>query len=166
MTTKISVPLNVLRLSPLNVRSGKLGVIKRLAKDILAHGLIQNLVAYEEDGRYWMFARGKRLRALKHLRKTKAIKADYPPRVDIRSKNYVIALSLAENFERDARHATDMVCAFAAFRERANLSADAIGIRFGAAVARTGLAFAFGLFVITRLSFAPSFAAVRLPLNQ
>ena len=46
----ITVKLSQLRLSPLNSRRVKPSAIESMADDIDAHGLLQNLVAYEEDG--------------------------------------------------------------------------------------------------------------------
>ena len=46
----ITVKLSQLRLSPLNQRQVKPTAIESMADDIDAHGLIQNLVAYEEEG--------------------------------------------------------------------------------------------------------------------
>ena len=42
--------LSQLRLSPLNQRRVKPSAVEAMADDIEAHGLLQNLVAYEDDG--------------------------------------------------------------------------------------------------------------------
>ena len=43
----ITVKLSQLRLSPLNQRRVKPSAVESMADDIAAHGLLQNLVAYE-----------------------------------------------------------------------------------------------------------------------
>ena len=40
-----------------------------MADDIAAHGLLQNLVAYEDEGLIYAFAGGRRYRGLKELAK-------------------------------------------------------------------------------------------------
>ncbi|MFC3439639.1 ParB/Srx family N-terminal domain-containing protein [Sphingobium rhizovicinum] len=58
----ITVKLSQLRLSPLNSRRVKPSAIDSMADDIAAHGLLQNLVVYEEDDLFWVFAGGRRYR--------------------------------------------------------------------------------------------------------
>ena len=97
----ITAKLSQLRLSPLNQRRIKPSAIESMADDIHAHGLLQNLVAYEEDGLLWVFAGGRRYRGLKELVKRKKVRnSDLFP-VEVRSKEEAIELSLAENFQRE-----------------------------------------------------------------
>lgn len=97
----ITPKLSQLRLSPLNQRRIKPAAIDTMADDIHAHGLLQNLVAYEEDGLFWVFAGGRRYRGLKELvKRKKARNSDLIP-VEVRSKEEAIELSLAENFQRE-----------------------------------------------------------------
>ena len=97
----ITAKLSQLRLSPLNQRRVKPSAIESMADDIQAHGLLQNLVAYEEDGLLWVFAGGRRYRGLKELVKRKKVRnSDLFP-VEVRSKEEAIELSLAENFQRE-----------------------------------------------------------------
>lgn len=130
MTTITTIALGDLRLSNVNVRKVKPSGIETLAEDIAAHGVIQSLAVYEEEGKYHVFAGGRRYRALKHLQKAKTIGADYPVPVTIRSKAEAIELSTAENVQREAMHPADQVRAFAAMRAEGNTQGE-IAARFG-----------------------------------
>lgn len=126
----ITAKLSQLRLSPLNTRRVKPSAIDSMADDIAAHGLLQNLVGYEEDDLLWVFAGGRRYRALKELVKRKKItNGDVFP-VEVRSKEEAIELSYAENAAREDMHAADAIRAFAAMRD-VGLSASEIAGRFG-----------------------------------
>src|SRR3546814_8278568 len=113
----ITAKLSQLRLSPLNQRRVKPAAIESIADDIAAHGLLQNLVAYEEDGLFWVFAGGRRYRGLKELAKRKTIKNSDSFPVEVRTKDETIELSLAENFQREDMHPADSIRAFAALRD-------------------------------------------------
>ena len=129
----ITAKLSQLRLSPLNQRRIKPSAIESMADDIHAHGLLQNLVAYEEDGLLWVFAGGRRYRGLKELVKRKKVRnSDLFP-VEVRSKEEAIELSLAENFQREDMHPADSIRAFAALRDT-GMDAEEIAARFGQAV--------------------------------
>ena len=129
----ITAKLSQLRLSPLNQRRVKPSAIESMADDIQAHGLLQNLVAYEEDGLLWVFAGGRRYRGLKELVKRKKVRnSDLFP-VEVRSKEEAIELSLAENFQREDMHPADSIRAFAALRDT-GMDAEEIAARFGQAV--------------------------------
>lgn len=129
----ITPKLSQLRLSPLNQRRIKPSAIDSMADDIHAHGLLQNLVAYEEDGLFWVFAGGRRYRALKELvKRKKARNSDVIP-VEVRSKEEAIELSLAENLQREDMHPADSIRAFAALRDT-GMDAEEIAARFGQAV--------------------------------
>jgi ParB family chromosome partitioning protein len=60
------------------VRRVKPSAIESMADDIAAHGLIQNLAAYEEDGAYHVFAGGRRFRALELLKSARPSPAPIP----------------------------------------------------------------------------------------
>jgi ParB family chromosome partitioning protein len=122
-----------LRLSPLNQRRVKPSAVEAMADDIEAHGLLQNLVAYEDDGLLWVFAGGRRYRALKILTKRKRIKSSDTFPVELRTKEEAIELSLAENFQREDMHPADSIRAFAALRDT-GMDAEEIAARFGQAV--------------------------------
>lgn len=125
--------LSQLRLSPLNQRRVKPSAIEAMADDLDAHGLIQNLVAYEEDGLLWVFAGGRRYRGLKVLVKRKRIRLSDTFPVELRTKEEAIELSLAENFQREDMHPADSIRAFAALRDT-GMDVDEIAARFGQAV--------------------------------
>ena len=122
-----------IRLSPLNQRRVKPSAIEAMADDLAAHGLIQNLVAYEEDGLLWVFAGGRRYRALKVLVKRKRVKLSDTFPVELRTKEEAIELSFAENFQREDQHPADSIRSFAAMRD-AGMDAEEIAARFGQAV--------------------------------
>ncbi|RZM37179.1 MAG: chromosome partitioning protein ParB, partial [Sphingomonas sp.] len=125
--------LSQLRLSPLNQRRVKPAAIEAMADDIDAHGLLQNLVAYEEDGLLYVFAGGRRYRGLKVLVKRKRVKNSDTFPVELRTKEEAIELSLAENFQREDMHPADSIRAFAALRDT-GMDAEEIAARFGQAV--------------------------------
>jgi ParB family chromosome partitioning protein len=129
----ITTKLSQLRLSPLNQRRVKPSAVEAMADDIHAHGLLQNLVAYEEDGLLWVFAGGRRYRGLKELVKRKKLKNSDSFPVEVRSKEEAIELSLAENFQREDMHPADSIRAFAALRDT-GMDAEEIAARFGQAV--------------------------------
>ena len=129
----ITAKLSQLRLSPLNQRRVKPSAVEAMADDIAAHGLLQNLVAYEEDGLLWVFAGGRRYRGLKELAKRKQAKNSDAFPVELRTKEEAIELSLAENFQREDMHPADSIRAFAALRDT-GMDAEDIAARFGQAL--------------------------------
>lgn len=129
MTTTLK--LSQLRLSPLNVRKVEPTGIEALADDIHAHGLIQNLGVYEDAGKFWVFAGGRRFRALELLKKRKDVTAAFPVPVIIKDKAEAIELSLVENTQRENMHPADAVSAFAQLRDEGGMSAEDIAARFG-----------------------------------
>ncbi|KKW90843.1 ParB/RepB/Spo0J family partition protein [Sphingobium chungbukense] len=126
----IDIKLSQLRLSPLNARRVKPSAIESMADDITAHGMLQNLVAYEEDELFWVFAGGRRYRALKVMVKRKRITNNDLFPVEVRTKEEAIELSLAENSARENMHPADSIRAFASLRD-VGLSASEIAGRFG-----------------------------------
>ncbi|MCW2406905.1 ParB family chromosome partitioning protein [Sphingobium sp. B1D7B] len=126
-----TVQLSSLRLSPLNVRKVKPRAVEEMAATIEAHGLLQNLLGYEEDGLFHIFGGGRRFRALHLLKKQKKIEAGFPVPVDVRSKDEAVTLSLAENVARENMHPADQVAAFAALRDTGGLTAAEIAAQFG-----------------------------------
>ena len=125
-----TITLSQLALSPLNARKVKPSQIETLAEDIAAHGIIQSLGVYEEEGKFHVFAGGRRYRALKHLQKAKVIGGDYAVPVTVRSKAEALELSTAENMSREAMHPADQVRAFAAMRADGHTQGE-IAARFG-----------------------------------
>lgn len=132
--TVATVKLSQLRLSPLNVRTGKAPAIESLAQDIAAHGIIQSLSVYEEGGKYHVFAGGRRFRALQRLQKDKTIGSSYEVPVIIRSIEEAHELSLSENVAREAMHVADCVVAYGKLRDEQGMEAEQIALRFGVAV--------------------------------
>lgn len=128
-----TIKLSQLRLSPLNQRRVKPSAVEAMADDIAAHGLLQNLVAYEDEGLFYVFAGGRRYRGLKELAKRKRIKNNDTFPVEVRTKEEAIELSLAENFQREDMHPADSIRAFAALRDT-GMDAEEIAARFGQAV--------------------------------
>lgn len=129
MTLK-TVKLSALRLSPLNVRKVEPKNIESLAADIEAHGVLQNLVTYNEGRNHMICAGGRRFRALKLLQKQKTIKGDYAVPVDIRSKKEAVELSLAENSQREDMHPADAVAAYGELI-KSGMEVEDIAARFG-----------------------------------
>jgi ParB family transcriptional regulator, chromosome partitioning protein len=126
-----TVKLSQLRLSPMNVRSGKPTAIDALAQDIAAHGVIQSLSVYEDGGRYHVFAGGRRFRALKQLAKAKTISGAYEVPVIVRTIEEAHELSLAENVSRQPMHVADCVVAYGKLRDELGLEPQSIAMRFG-----------------------------------
>lgn len=106
--------LSQLRLSPLNVRKVKPTQIEAMAANIEAHGVLQNLIGYAEDGKVLVCAGGRRYRALKLLQKNKKITGTYEVPVDVRTKAEAVELSLSENSQREDMHPADAVLAYRA----------------------------------------------------
>lgn len=125
--------LSQLRLSPLNQRKVKPSAIESMADDIAAHGLLQNLIAYEEDGLLYVFAGGRRYRALKVLVKRKRVKGSDTFPVELRDKSEAIELSLIENEQREDMHPADRIRSYGALRDT-GMSAEDIAARSGVAV--------------------------------
>ena len=125
-----TVALSQLAISPLNVRKVKPSQIETLAEDIAAHGLIQSLGVYEEEGTFHVFAGGRRLRALQHLAKAGTIEATHAVPVMVRSKAEAVELSAAENLQRETMHPADQIRAFGAMHSDGHTQGE-IAARFG-----------------------------------
>lgn len=144
----ITIKLSQLRLSPLNQRKVKPSAIDAMADDIAAHGLLQNLIAYEEDGLFYVFAGGRRYRGLKELAKRKRIKNSDVFPIEVRAKEEAIELSLIENEQREDMHPADRIRSYGALRD-AGMSAEDIA-------ARSGLAVSFVYKMLRLSALAPS----------
>ena len=92
----------------------KPSAVESMADDIAAHGLLQNLVAYEDEGLFYVFAGGRRYRGLKELAKRKQIKKTEPVRCVIDTVNDASEISLDENVTREDLSPADQ---FERFRE-------------------------------------------------
>jgi len=138
-TVKSTAPLSKLRRSPRNVRrkgvntaSYKKGIIQ-LAMDILANGLLQNLVVEFADDIFYVAAGGRRLDALIYLLEQGLIDADYLVRILIVNSDSVVAVSFAENFQREAMHPADELDAFLEMTANGS-TIDSIAHSFGISV--------------------------------
>lgn len=131
--TITTYPLSSLRLSPLNVRKAKPSAIDALAADILAHGLLQNLIGYEEDDKIMICAGGRRYRALKVLHKAKDIAPSFEVAVDLRSVEEAHELSLAENVQREPMQPADAILAFKALID-GGMEVEDVAARFGVSI--------------------------------
>ena len=138
----VSVPLNMLVRSSLNVRKSGSESIEDLAASILAHGLLQNLTvtrklkpakakgkSKDTTGIYEVVAGGRRLAALQSLAREKKIPKDYAVPCRIVDGNGE-ELSLVENTVRQPMHPADQ---FEAFNRlvRAGLGVEDVAARFG-----------------------------------
>lgn len=138
--TAKTIPLSRLRLSPLNMRKTHTRAdIARLAADIAAKGLLENLVVNKADGdMYEVVAGGRRLAALQRLADRKKIPKDHPVRCLVVAGHengaLLTEISLSENFQRLDAHPADQFEAFAALKA-AGLSPAGIASRFGIAKA-------------------------------
>jgi len=117
-TTGITLlPLSALYLSKHNVRKTPRNPerIEQLAASIKSMGQIQNLVVRDEGepGKFGTIVGGSRLLAMELLLSRSDIPADFPVKVDIRDDADATAVSLAENYQRDAMHPADEYDAFA-----------------------------------------------------
>ena len=111
------IALDRLTLSPLcSRRTDRECDVDRLADDIAAHGLLQNLlvVPREGDDGFEVVAGGRRLAALVRLAEREAIPADHPVACLIEPRDEGRAASLAENIHRVALNPADEFEAYAA----------------------------------------------------
>lgn len=126
------IALKKLKPSTANVRGkGAKADDEQLAADILAHGVLQNLVVtHDDDDGFEVVAGARRLRALKILEKRKVIDGDYLVPCAVRPAEDASEISLAENVQRIAMNPADEASAFA---KLAGGGADpaAIASRFG-----------------------------------
>jgi ParB family transcriptional regulator, chromosome partitioning protein len=128
----VSIPLNKLVASRLNVRKIGGQSIEDLAASIKAHGLIHNLVVTKtaKGDKHEVVAGARRLAALNKLAKEKVVPKtlDVPCRiVDAKSST---ESSLAENTIRQAMHPADQFMAFQQLVSDA-LGVEEIAARFG-----------------------------------
>ncbi|WP_412500671.1 ParB/RepB/Spo0J family partition protein [Vibrio cyclitrophicus] len=132
------LPVLSLVMSELNVRKSKASKSddESLQASILAHGLIQNLVALPMDelGLYPIISGGRRLTALNALIESGQIASDYTVAVKVlneeEAKVYATEISLTENFTRAAMHPVDEFEAFSNMVEN-GATVEAVAQRFG-----------------------------------
>ena len=116
-----------------NVRVAKASRVthESLMASIAAEGVLQNLVVVPEGEAFAVIAGGRRLKALQGLAQAGQIAGDYPVPCAVRgAEDSVTAISLAENFQREAMHPADQMQAFAELALQGLTEAE-IAVRFG-----------------------------------
>ncbi|EKO8267483.1 ParB/RepB/Spo0J family partition protein [Escherichia coli] len=119
-TEEVSVPLDSLIKSPLNVRTVPYSAesVSELADSIKGVGLLQNLVVHALPGdRYCVAAGGRRLAALNMLAERGIIPADWPVRVKIIPQELATAASMTENGHRRDMHPAEQIAGFRAMAQ-------------------------------------------------
>ena len=134
-TTATTLPLNKLRIDPMNVRKHRDEIAPEMLATIRANGIIQALQVRPNSDGHAVFAGGDRLRCLQALAKEGAIPADHPVKVEIHDITDAEARerSLIENFARSDMHPVDEYRAFVGMRadKEQPLDAEQIAARFG-----------------------------------
>ncbi|MCG9702512.1 ParB N-terminal domain-containing protein [Vibrio natriegens] len=132
------LPVSALMVSDLNVRKSKATKAddESLQASILAHGIIQNLVALpmNESGIYPIISGGRRLTALNALVEQTQISNDYLVPVKVltedEAKIYATEISLTENVTRAAMHPVDEFEAYSTMIAD-GATVEAVAQRFG-----------------------------------
>jgi ParB family transcriptional regulator, chromosome partitioning protein len=134
--TSTHVPLNLLRISPRNVRKAKPAkdLLQQLAASIFAEGQLQDLIVTEhKDGKakhYEVEAGGRRLAAMNLLAQEGKWKKNAPVSVKIIAVEHATSASLAENSAREDMAAADQLVAFQALIDEGKTVED-VAARFG-----------------------------------
>ncbi|HHC4838048.1 TPA: ParB/RepB/Spo0J family partition protein [Escherichia albertii] len=119
-TEEVSVPLDSLIKSPLNVRTVPYSAesVSELADSIKGVGLLQNLVVHALPGdRYGVAAGGRRLAALNMLAERGILTADWPVRVKVIPQELATAASMTENGHRRDMHPAEQIAGFRAMAQ-------------------------------------------------
>ncbi|MDW2353538.1 ParB/RepB/Spo0J family partition protein [Escherichia coli] len=119
-TEEVSVPLDSLIKSPLNVRTVPYSAesVSELADSIKGVGLLQNLVVHALPGdRHGVAAGGRRLAALNMLAERGIIPADWPVRVKVIPQELATAASMTENGHRRDMHPAEQIAGFRAMAQ-------------------------------------------------
>ena len=128
----VSIPLNKLVASPLNVRKTGGLTIEDLAASIQAHGLLHNLVVSKatKGDKHQVIAGARRLAALQKLAKEKVLPKTFEVPCRVVDAEASTESSLAENTIRQAMHPADQ---FMAFQQLVSdgLGFEEIAARFG-----------------------------------
>ncbi|HCO5884407.1 TPA: ParB/RepB/Spo0J family partition protein, partial [Escherichia coli] len=125
-TEEVSVPLDSLIKSPLNVRTVPYSAesVSELADSIKGVGLLQNLVVHALPGdRYGVAAGGRRLAALNMLAERNILPADWPVRVKVIPQELATAASMTENGHRRDMHPAEQIAGFRALAQEGKTSA-------------------------------------------
>lgn len=131
-STIVAIPLDDLRVSPLNARSIDTKSLDEMAASILAEGLLQNLTVTEAaDGMFEVVAGKRRLGALQLLRERgQLIQELQSPPCRIVTDERAVSASLAENIVREAMHPADEFEAFKRLADQGR-SIEEIAAEFG-----------------------------------
>lgn len=126
------IPLDRLRLSPLNPRRDENVDVSDLLASIPAHGLLQSLVVTRNtDGTHFdVVAGGRRLRALQQLAADGHIPGDRLIPCTVVSDEGALEAALAENIMRADMHPADEFEAFNAMAKEGR-TVDEIALRYG-----------------------------------
>lgn len=126
------IPVSKLIKSPRNVRkTGSKAAHEELKASIMAHGLMQNLVATDAGGGYYEVVAGaRRMEALQSLIEEDKLPEDHAVPCQVVSEEQAQEMSLAENVVRLAMHPADQFEAFAALIEQ-GMTAEQVATRFG-----------------------------------
>ena len=137
-TTEITVPMNCLTVSDMNVRRTPADSASdaELKASLAAHGLLQNLVVHRNEsieGHYDVDAGRRRVTQLKALASEGVIGEDFPvPCLLIEDASMAVEVSLVENTMRADMHPADQVEAFALLVSEGSTTAE-IAMKFGMA---------------------------------
>ena len=136
MNTNTTLPLNTLRIDPVNVRTiGRGDEDAALKASLKAYGVKLPLIVRQGGDGHLVYVGGRRLEQLQALAQEGAVAADYPVPVIVEDVNDAQArqVSLAENIIRRAMHPVDEYRAFAAMNEDREqpLEPEMIAARFG-----------------------------------
>jgi ParB family chromosome partitioning protein len=126
----VSIPLNKLVASPLNVRETGGQTIEDLAASIQAHGLLHNLVVAKKGDKHHVIAGTRRFAALRKLAKEKAIPKTFDVPCRVIDAAGSTETSLAENVIRTAMHPADQFDAFRSLVDE-GMGVEEIAARFG-----------------------------------
>jgi ParB family chromosome partitioning protein len=105
---------------------------RRLVASIRAHGLLEPLVVQQlENGQFSVIAGSRRLAALREVYKGTKTEAKIPCQLREADEATAEALSLAENFVREAMHPMDEAQVFAKLAGEEGKNAEQIATDFG-----------------------------------
>lgn len=133
--TITTIPLNKLKLSPLNIRRKPATEEEdnELLASIRAHGIKQNLIAYKSGSSYLVHAGGRRLTMLQRLAEAGDVAKDAPIACMIESKKDAEETSFVENLLRADMHPADLINGMVQLRKNGRTPVE-IANRFGLTV--------------------------------
>lgn len=126
----VTIPLNQLHISPLNVRANDTSDVTELAALLESQGQLQNLIVVPEDDGKGVVGGGRRYRGFKLLEQKGKVPADHPVFCLLTTPEHALAASVAENSGREAMHPADEFYAFKVLFEEGTPVED-IAAQFG-----------------------------------